>query len=124
MCILVSQSLKNDPLFLLFFFFLSFFLSFFLKSVIANQCQDRALSRNWANVVVDLRVEIALHVVFLVVPIVRACPAVWGIGDLHQTAVVEEEPCPSAVGSKDLTAVKLVKEEAFDRLGRLIEALR
>ena len=53
----------------------------------------------WANVVIGLRVEIALHVVFLVVPIVCACPTAWGIGNLNQTAAVEEEPCPSAVGS-------------------------
>ena len=53
----------------------------------------------WANVVIDLRVEIALHDIFLVVPIVCACPAAWGVGNLHQTAAVEEEPCPSAVGS-------------------------
>ena len=37
----------------------------------------------WANVVVDLRVEIALHDILLVVPIVCACPAAWGIGNLH-----------------------------------------
>ena len=36
-----------------------------------------------ANVVVDLRVEIALHHILLVVPIVCACPAAWGIGNLH-----------------------------------------
>ena len=36
-----------------------------------------------ANVVVDLRVEIALHDILLVVPIVCACPAAWGIGNLH-----------------------------------------
>ena len=51
----------------------------------------------WANVVVALRVEVALHDILLVVPIVRACPAAWGIEDLHQTAAVEEEPCQSAV---------------------------
>ena len=33
----------------------------------------------WANVVIDLRVDIALHDIFLVVPIVCACPAAWGI---------------------------------------------
>ena len=47
------------------------------------------------NVVIDLRVEMALHDIFLVVPIVCACPTAWGIGNLHQTAAVEEEPCPS-----------------------------
>ena len=50
--------------------------------------------------VVALRVEIALHDLLLVVPIVCACPTAWGVGNLHQTAAVEEEPCPSAVGSK------------------------
>ena len=70
--------------------------------------------------VIGLRVEIALHDIFLVVPIVRACPAAWGIGNLHQTAAVEEEPCPSAVGSMSPGAVKLVEEEAFDRFRRLI----
>ena len=58
--------------------------------------------------VIGLRVEIALHVIFLVVPIVSACPAAWGIGNLHQTAVVEEESCPSAVGSMFPEAVELV----------------
>ena len=53
----------------------------------------------WANKVIDLRVGIALHSVFLVVPIVCVCPAARGIGDLHQAAAVEEEPCPSAVSS-------------------------
>ena len=45
----------------------------------------------WANVVIGLRVERALHVIFLVVPIVSACPAVWGIGNLNQTAAVEAQ---------------------------------
>ena len=40
----------------------------------------------WADVVVNLRVEIALHDIFLIVTIVSACPTAWGIGDLHQTA--------------------------------------
>ena len=44
----------------------------------------------------------------------------WGVGNLHQTAAVEEEPCPSAVGSMSPGAVDLVEEEAFDRFGRLI----
>ena len=70
--------------------------------------------------VVDLRVEIALHDILLVVPIVCACPTVWGIGNLHQTSAVEEEPCPSAVGSMSLEAVELVEDEAFDRIRRLI----
>ena len=70
--------------------------------------------------VIDLRVEMALHDIFLVVPIVCACPAAWGIGNLHQTAVVEEVPCPSAVGSMTLGAVELVEEEAFDRFRRLV----
>ena len=64
--------------------------------------------------VVALRVEIALHDVLLVVYIVCACPAAWGVGKLHQTAAVEEEPCPSAVGSMSPGAVELVEEEAFD----------
>ena len=29
--------------------------------------------------VVDLRVELALHDILLVVPIIRACPTAWGI---------------------------------------------
>ena len=66
--------------------------------------------------VVDLRVEIALHDIFLVVPIVCACPTAWGIGNLHQAAAVEEEPCPSAVGSMSPGAVKLVEED-FSRRG-------
>ena len=36
-----------------------------------------------ADVVIDLRVEIALHDIFLVIPIVCACSAAWGIVDLH-----------------------------------------
>ena len=32
----------------------------------------------WANVVIDLRVKIALLGILLVVPIVCACPAAWG----------------------------------------------
>ena len=55
----------------------------------------------------------------LVVPIVCACPTAWGIGNL-QAAAVEEEPCPSAVGSMSPGAVKLVEEEAFDHFRRLI----
>ena len=47
----------------------------------------------WANMAIGLRVEIALHVIFLVVPIVSACPAACGIGKPNQTAAVEEEPC-------------------------------
>ena len=70
--------------------------------------------------VVDLRVEIALHVILLVVPIVFACPAAWGIGILNQTSAFEKEPCPSALGSKSPGAVELVEEEAFDRSRRLI----
>ena len=69
---------------------------------------------------VALRVEIALHDILFVVPIVCACPAAWGVGNLHQTAAVEEEPCPSAVGSMSPGAVDLVEEEAFDRFGRLV----
>ena len=48
--------------------------------------------------VIDLRVEIALHDIFFVVPMACACPVAWGVGDLNQTEAVEEEPCPSAVG--------------------------
>ena len=61
--------------------------------------------------VVALRVEIALHDILFVVPIVCACPAAWGVGNLHQTAAVKEEPCPSAVGSMSPRAVELVEEE-------------
>ena len=64
--------------------------------------------------------EIALHGIFLIVLIVCTCPTAWGIGNLHQTAAVEEEPCPSAVGSMSPGAVDLVEEEAFDRFRRLI----
>ena len=74
----------------------------------------------WANVVVNLRVEIAIHDILLIVTTVRACPTAWGIGNLHQTAAVEKEPCPSAVGSMSPGAVNLVKEEALDYFGRLI----
>ena len=56
----------------------------------------------------------ALHDILHVVPIVCACPAAWGIGNLHQTAAVEEDSCPSAVGSLSPGAVELVEEEAFD----------
>ena len=70
--------------------------------------------------VIDLRVEVAHHDIFLVVPIVCACPTAWSIGNLHQTSAVEEEPCPSAVDNKPLGAVELVVEEAFDRFRRLI----
>ena len=42
-------------------------------------------------------------------------PMAWVIGNLHQTAAVEEEPCPSAVGNKSPGTVELVEEEAFDR---------
>ena len=35
----------------------------------------------WANVVVALRVEVALHDILLVVPIVCMCPTAWGIGN-------------------------------------------
>ena len=59
--------------------------------------------------VIDLRVEIALHDIFLVVPIVCACPAAWGIENLHQTAAVEEEPCPSAVCSMSPRSVGAVE---------------
>ena len=70
--------------------------------------------------VIGLRVEIALHVIFLVVTIVSACQAAWGIGSLNQTAAVEEEPCPSAVCSMSQGAIELAEEEAFDRFRRLI----
>ena len=70
--------------------------------------------------VVALRVEIALHNILFIVPIVCACPAAWGVGNLHKTAAVEEEPCPSAVGSMSPGAVEFVEEEAFDRFRRLI----
>ena len=60
--------------------------------------------------------EIAPLDIFLVVPIVCACPAAWGIGNLHQAAAVEEEPCPSAVCSISPGAVELVEEEALGRL--------
>ena len=73
-----------------------------------------------ASVVVDLRVEVALHDILLIVPIVCACPAAWGIGNVHQAAAVEEEPCPSAEGWMSPGAEDLVVEEASDRFGRLI----
>ena len=73
----------------------------------------------WANVVIDLRVEVALHDIFLV-PIVCTCPTAWGIGDLRQTAAVEEKRCTSAVGSKSPGAVELVEKEAFDRFNHQI----
>ena len=69
--------------------------------------------------VVDLRVEIAIHDILLVVPIVRACPAAWSMGDLYHTSA-EEGPCLSAMGSMSPGAVELVEEEAFGRFGRLI----
>ena len=59
--------------------------------------------------------EIALHIIFLVVHIVCTCPTAWGIGDLHQTAAVEEEPCPSTLGSMSSGAVELVEAETFGR---------
>ena len=62
---------------------------------------------------IDLRVKIALHNIFLVVPIVCACPTAWGIGNLHQAAAAEEEPCPSVVVSMSPGAVELVEEEAY-----------
>ena len=70
--------------------------------------------------VIGLLVERALHDILLVVPIVSACPAAWGIGNLNQTAAVEEEPCPSAVCSISPGAIELTEEEAFDRFRRLI----
>ena len=74
----------------------------------------------WANVVIDLRVEMSLHDIFLLVPIVCTCPVAWGIGDLHRTAAVEEEPCPSAVGSMSPGVVELVEEGGFDRFRRFV----
>ena len=65
----------------------------------------------WANVMVALQVEVAFHDILLVVPIVCACPTARGIGNLHQTAAVEEKPCPAAVGSMSPGAVKLVEED-------------
>ena len=38
----------------------------------------------WANVVVALRVEVALHDIPLAVPIVCVCPTAWGIGNLSR----------------------------------------
>ena len=70
--------------------------------------------------VVDIRVEIALNDIFLIVTIVCACSKARGIWDLYQTVAVEEEPCPSAMGSKSPGAVELVEEEAFDHSRRLI----
>ena len=64
--------------------------------------------------------EIALHDIFFVVPIVCARPTAWGIGILHQSAAVEEKLCPSAVGSKFSAAIKLVEEGSFNRFGRLV----
>ena len=65
--------------------------------------------------VIDLRVEVALHDIPLVVPIVCACPTAWGVGNMHQAAAVEEEPCPSAVGSISPGAVDLA-ESIFSRV--------
>ena len=76
---------------------------------------------HWANMLIDLRVEIALYDIFLVAPIVCVCPTAWGIGNLHQAAAaVEEEPCPSAVDTMSPGAVKMIEEEAFDLFRRLI----
>ena len=58
--------------------------------------------------------------IILMMATVCACPTAWGIRNLHQTAAVEEEPCPSAVGNKSPGAVELVEKEAFDHFGRLI----
>ena len=58
---------------------------------------------------VALRVEVALHDILLVAPIVCACPVTRGIGDLHQAPAVEEGPCSSAVGSVSPGAVELVE---------------
>ena len=74
----------------------------------------------WANVMIDLRVEVALHDISPVVPIVSAYPAAWDIENLHQTSAVEEEPCPSAVCSMSPGAIELAEEEAFDHFRRLI----
>ena len=82
---------------MVFSFFFFFFLFFFGVLVLISVKTGLSLGP-WANVVVDLRVEIALHDILLVVPIVCACATAWGIGNLHQAAAVEEEPCPSAVG--------------------------
>ena len=50
--------------------------SFFLNWVLVLISVNTGLYLGpWANVVADLRVEIALHDIFLVVPIVCACPA-------------------------------------------------
>ena len=95
-------------------------IAFFLVPVLVSVKTGSIYLRPWAHMVVDLWVEIALHDFFLIATIVCACPAAWGIGNLHQAAAVEEEPCPSAVGSMSPGAVELVEEEAFDRLGRLI----
>ena len=56
--------------------------------------------------------EIALHDIFLVIPF----PTAWAIRDLHQTAAVEEEPCPSVLGIMSPGAVELVEDGAFGRL--------
>ena len=45
------------------------------------------------------------------------CPAPWGIGDLHQTAAVGEEPCPFAcfggISQKLSTRSALILVEIF-----------
>ena len=95
------------------FFANELFFLFFLVLVLISVKTGLSLWP-WANVVVALWVEVALHDILLVVPIVCVCPTAWGIGNLHQTAAVKEEPCPSAVGSMSPRAVELVEEEAFD----------
>ena len=56
--------------------------------------------RPQANMVDDFLVKISFHDIFLTIASICACPTMWGIEDLHQTAAVEEELCPSGVGCK------------------------
>ena len=99
----------------------TFFFFFFFLVLIS--VKTGALSMALGQCLVVLQVKIALHDILLVVPIVCACPTAWGIGDLHQTAAVEEEPCPSAVCSMSPGAVELAEKEAFDRFRRLKQAI-
>ena len=59
---------------------LGFFFFFFLVLVLIS-VKSGLFLWPWANVVVALRVEVALHDILLVVPIVCACPTAWGIGN-------------------------------------------
>ena len=72
---------------------------------------------------VDLWVEITLHNVFLVVTIVCAYSTTLGIGDLYQTTAVEEELCPSTVGSKSQERQSWFKKKPLAALDVLEAAM-